>query len=236
MIYEDEDPFDQLKWLVNELLQAETNRESVHILTHIPTSDSSCYRTWSQQYRRIVERYLPPYFFFTYLNTKSSTPRFANTITGQFNGHTHSDIFSIYYNSSEPTQAVSAAFNGASVVTFTHKNPSYKLYYVDDSSFVSTPRPNLKIPVVYLHYLQEVLDYDEWSYNLTEANLTPDISPRWFKLYSFTEAYGVDDLSPSNLNELAERFARDKSLLEQYYRYTLFSCTTHYIDSLVLFV
>lgn len=57
LLFDDEDPFDQLKWLVNELSQAEANRESVHILTHIPTSDNTCYKTWSQQYRRIVERY-----------------------------------------------------------------------------------------------------------------------------------------------------------------------------------
>lgn len=71
------------------------------------------------------------------MKTHFKTTRFSNTITGQFNGHTHTDIFSIYYNSSEPTQAVGAAFNGASVVTFTHHNPSYKVYYVDDGSFVS---------------------------------------------------------------------------------------------------
>lgn len=64
--------------------------------------------------------------------------RFANTITGQFNGHTHSDIFNLYYNTSSATpQAVGVAFNGASVVTFTNNNPSFKVYYADASTFVS---------------------------------------------------------------------------------------------------
>lgn len=64
-----------------------------------------------------------------------------------------------------------------------------------------------------------MLDYDEWSYNLTEANLRPDISPRWFKLYSFKEAYGVDSLRPDALDGLVERFAMDQSLLYQYFRF-----------------
>lgn len=82
---------------------------------------------------------------------------------------------------------------------------------------------------MFLHLInqfQEVTDYDEWSYNLTEANLTPDVPPKWFKLYSFKEAYGVDDLSPNSLNELAERFARNKSLLDQYYRFKVRAADT----------
>lgn len=64
--------------------------------------------------------------------------RFANTVTGQFNGHTHADIFNLFYNtSSDTTQAIGAAFNGASVVTYTNNNPSFKVYYSDAATFVS---------------------------------------------------------------------------------------------------
>lgn len=56
LIYDDEDPFDHLKWLVSVLEQAEADGESVHIISHVPTSDSSCLRIWSEQYRKIVDR------------------------------------------------------------------------------------------------------------------------------------------------------------------------------------
>lgn len=58
LLYNDEDPYDQLRWLVEVLAQAEANGESVHILSHVPTGDNTCFKVWSQQYRRIVERFL----------------------------------------------------------------------------------------------------------------------------------------------------------------------------------
>lgn len=74
----------------------------------------------------------------TYLISNNNlSSRFANTITGQFNGHTHKDEFQVYYNSSEVTQPVGVAFNGASVTPFSSSNPSYKLYKVDSTTFVS---------------------------------------------------------------------------------------------------
>jgi hypothetical protein len=63
--------------------------------------------------------------------------RFANTITGQFNGHTHEDEFHVYYSQKHPRRAVGAAFNGASVTPFVDVNPSFKYYYVDPETFVS---------------------------------------------------------------------------------------------------
>lgn len=53
-IYENEDPFGQLKWMVNVLEQAEQKNESVHILAHIPTEQ--CLEIWSREFNRIVDR------------------------------------------------------------------------------------------------------------------------------------------------------------------------------------
>ena len=64
--------------------------------------------------------------------------RFAYTITGQFNGHTHKDEFRVYYNGSDPNQAIGVAYNGASVTPISNSNPSFKYYSVDESTFVST--------------------------------------------------------------------------------------------------
>lgn len=57
-----------------------------------------------------------------------------------------------------------------------------------------------------------------WIYNVTEANLTPNLSPNWYKLYSFKNAYNVTSLKPQELANLAERIAESRELAEQYYR------------------
>lgn len=55
--YDDEDPYEQLKWLVEQLTEAELNNENVHILSHIPPGEIGCHKQWSNQFRRIVNRW-----------------------------------------------------------------------------------------------------------------------------------------------------------------------------------
>lgn len=62
--------------------------------------------------------------------------RFANTIVGQFYGHTHHDEFYIFYNQSDIDQPINVGWNGASVMP-DRSNPSFKIYQVDDVTFVS---------------------------------------------------------------------------------------------------
>lgn len=66
--------------------------------------------------------------------------------------------------------------------------------------------------------MQEPLDFEVYYYNLTEANLTPKLSPKWKKLYSFKEAYGVASLRPTDLNDLVETIGKNQTFKEQYYR------------------
>lgn len=125
--------------------------------------------------------------------------RFAHIIQGQFNGHSHVDEFNVYYRKDDPSAAVNVAWNGASTTTFTQLNPNYKVFYVDGESF-------------------EMLDQETWIYNLTEANLTPDRAPRWFREYSFREHYNLTDLSPKSLDKLLQRLARSDDELYDYWR------------------
>lgn len=118
LIQSDEDPFDQLKWLVQVLTEAEENKESVHILGHIPTGSIDVIKVWAREFNKIVNR-------------------FANTITGQFAGHVHVDTFQLHYNLSNPDQAINVEWNGASIVPFDNANPSFKLYTIDKETFVS---------------------------------------------------------------------------------------------------
>lgn len=119
---------------------------------------------------------------------------FSETIVAVFNGHTHEDEFNVYYSIEDPSKATGVAFNGGSGTTFAFFNSNFKAYYVDPESY-------------------EVLDYDTWHYNLTEANLHPNQPPRWEKTYTFKEAYNLTDLSPKSMDGLVQRLATDRSLL-----------------------
>lgn len=64
--------------------------------------------------------------------------RFANIITGQFNGHTHFDEMRIFYNTSNLSQVINIAYNGGSFTTYGMLNPNYRIYDIDSTTFVST--------------------------------------------------------------------------------------------------
>jgi sphingomyelin phosphodiesterase len=108
----------QLQWLHDTLLQAETKKEKVHIIAHVPSGDDTCLKVWSREYRRILDR-------------------FWNTIVAQFNGHTHSDTFNVIYSRESVDHAIGQAWNGGSFTTYSHLNRNYAVYEVDRESFVS---------------------------------------------------------------------------------------------------
>lgn len=53
---------------------------------------------------------------------------------------------------------------------------------------------------------------------MTKANANRDEIPEWFKEYTFKGAYGLQNLSPASLNELAEEFSNDPELLHMYWQ------------------
>uniref|UniRef100_A0A182Q2M8 Sphingomyelin phosphodiesterase n=1 Tax=Anopheles farauti TaxID=69004 RepID=A0A182Q2M8_9DIPT len=125
--------------------------------------------------------------------------RFAHIIAAQFNGHSHVDEFNLYYARDDPTRPVSVAWNGGSTTTFTKLNPNYKVFQFDPVSF-------------------DPIEQETWMYNLTEANLTPDRRPSWYRLYSFRDYYQLEDMSLESLHRLVLQFARSEPHLERYWR------------------
>ncbi|KAB0799307.1 hypothetical protein PPYR_07187 [Photinus pyralis] len=113
LFHDDYDPYGQLKWLIDTLLHAETQKEKVHILSHVPSGDSTCERNWGRQYAKIVNR-------------------FSHVISAQFTGHTHLDDTVIYYSHENRSQANNVAFNGGSFTTYSYLNPNYKVYDVNN--------------------------------------------------------------------------------------------------------
>ncbi|GJQ65201.1 hypothetical protein Trydic_g7339 [Trypoxylus dichotomus] len=128
--------------------------------------------------------------------------RFSATIAGIFNGHTHTDELILYHSSEDPNLPINVAWNGGSLTTFSDKNPNYKVYDIDGGTY-------------------EVLDYDVWVYNITDANLKPNEAPDWYKLYSFKEAYGLSGATPADVHQLVVNMADDRATMEQYFEYSV---------------
>ncbi|XP_023936215.2 sphingomyelin phosphodiesterase 1-like [Bicyclus anynana] len=121
--------------------------------------------------------------------------RFSSTIVAQFYGHVHSDDFKIFYKDGK---AFNVAWGAGSVSTYQNLNPNYKIVTFDNDNFETTSITN-------------------YIYNLTEANLTPDKSPRWFKLYDMKDSFQLHDLSATSMNQLVYSMVTDrKFLLDDY--------------------
>lgn len=101
VLYEQNSMKEQLQWLHDTLLDAEKVHERVHILAHIPLNEGSCFKFWVREYKRIVNR-------------------FRDTISAQFNGHTHKDEIHLFYNSEEEGIPINVAWNGGSLTPFSN--------------------------------------------------------------------------------------------------------------------
>lgn len=122
--------------------------------------------------------------------------RFEYTIAGLFFGHSHDDEIHIhrgvYTNLPTKVQWVAPSFT-----TYSNLNPSFRFFEVDNDSKV-------------------ILDFQQYRLNLTKANLTPDVLPIWDVAYNFKEFYGLSDLSPSSVYELALLMGDNEQLSLQY--------------------
>ena len=61
---------------------------------------------------------------------------------------------------------------------------------------------------------------DTYIANLTEANVNAESkSPEYFRLYNHRENLEMENLFPSDFDELAHNLATDDPLYEKYFRY-----------------
>ncbi|GBP60803.1 Sphingomyelin phosphodiesterase [Eumeta japonica] len=175
------DPLDakrHLDWLIEELYNAEAVGEKVHIIAHIPPGVPDLTKTWSREYNRIVNR-------------------FTSTIAAEFNGHTHSDEFKIFYSSVDGSP-INVAWNSGGATAYSHYNLNYKVVTVDTITY-------------------EPMDIENYIYNLTEANFTPERRPHWFRLYDFRTTFGINNLSAASMDDLVLRMVTsNRNLLELY--------------------
>ncbi|XP_017020886.1 sphingomyelin phosphodiesterase [Drosophila kikkawai] len=177
------DKIPQLQWFHDTLLAAEKAGEYVHILTHIPSGDGTCWSVWAREFNRCITR-------------------FSGTISGIFTGHSHKDELFVYY-SEEEGHATSVAWNGGAVTTYSNKNPNYRQYAVDPSTY-------------------QVTNHWTWIFNLTAANEKPDEQPEWFLEYEFIKEF-TEDMSPAGIDKLLDQLAENPALMRKYWRFRVTS-------------
>lgn len=120
-LLEEPDLFGQWQFLIDELVESESQNQRVWIMAHVPSS-SDALPIQSQIFAKIVERFSP------------------YTIANIFYGHTHRDQFHIYYSSNssdtkEIEDVVNMSWVSQSITPLTENNPSWRYYEVEDESF-----------------------------------------------------------------------------------------------------
>ncbi|NXH17450.1 ASM phosphodiesterase, partial [Bucco capensis] len=126
--------------------------------------------------------------------------RFEGTISGQFFGHTHLDEFELFYDEETLTRPLSVAFVAPSVTTYIDLNPGFRVYEVAGS---------------YPGSSHAVLDHETFILNLTEANASPGLAPRWQLLYRARAALGLPGAFPEHWDQLLRRLQQEPRLFSR---------------------
>lgn len=159
------DPAGQLAWLIRELDAAETNKEKVHIIGHMPPGQPDCVKVWSRNYYDIVNRYANHFTLFYLIsrfNLNASqqkkihvimyffhlNSRYEAIIMAQFFGHTHADEYEVFYDTKNISRAINIAYIAPSLTPWEYVNPGYRIYYVD-GDHPKTTRVRNKITINY---------------------------------------------------------------------------------------
>ena len=161
-----------LRFLTNELQAAEDAHERAWVIAHVETG-------WAGK-----DAVDSPTNLLNHIAT-----RYKSTIAHFFFGHTHEDMFQVFYSSSngnastvsrKTQDAVANAYIGPSITPLSNVNPSLRVYEVDPETY-------------------EVHDYQQYYtqlYNFPNVSKT-DHGPIWKHLYSARETYSNFSASAS---------------------------------------
>lgn len=177
------DPGGQWAWLEEELLKAESNQKTIYLVGHIaPGYDE---RQGAPARLSLAEPHNSRYI--------SLISKHAQIITGQFFGHLHSDTFRIVYGASgEPVSTLFLAPSLTPKLTPSGaNNPALRLYKIDSER-------------------GDVYDYTQYYLDLDLANTSGE--DNWTVEYNFTRYYGLVEVSPAELNDLAQMFTTDEGV------------------------
>lgn len=60
------------------------------------------------------------------------------------------------------------------------------------------------------------VNWHTWTIDMNEANKTPDQELKWYEQHDGIKEYGLKDLSPSSMKDLANRMYNDVDLASEY--------------------
>ena len=159
------DPGNMLSWLKLQLLDAESKNQFVYIIGHIPTGQ--CMYQWGARYEALVDR-------------------FSYTIRGQFVGHTHTDLFQVFYAQDRKTP-VGVQYIAPSLTTYTNINPSIREFEMD----VDTGLP---------------INMKQYRLNLTKYNSLGNVNRiEWDLAYDYLSEYDMPDMSLNSFENLRQQ-------------------------------
>ncbi|XP_032999608.1 acid sphingomyelinase-like phosphodiesterase 3a isoform X2 [Lacerta agilis] len=182
------DPANQFAWLERVLETAHQNKEKVYVIGHVPVG----YLPYSRNTTAIREHYNERLI--------EIFRRHSSVIAGQFFGHTHRDSIMVLLDEKE--KPVNSLFVAPAVTPVKNvlevdsNNPGVRLYQYDPLSY-------------------NLLDLWQFYLNLTEANVKNESV--WKLEYVMTKAYGIKDLTPESLYEMANQLSVPHSKLFQKY-------------------
>ncbi|XP_075940375.1 cyclic GMP-AMP phosphodiesterase SMPDL3A isoform X2 [Anarhichas minor] len=171
------DPAGQFEWLRKTLEKAAQSLEKVYIIAHVPVGYLPFVRNTPAVRKSHNERLVAIF------------REYSDVIAGQFYGHTHRDSIMVLLD--QQGKPVSSLFVSPAVTPIKHvlepysNNPAFRAY-------------------VYNTKDHALLDIWQYYLNLTEANEKQ--RPDWRLEYIMTEAFGLADLRPQSLLQLALSF------------------------------
>ncbi|KAM3843216.1 cyclic GMP-AMP phosphodiesterase SMPDL3A [Diretmus argenteus] len=171
------DPAGQFHWLQETLDRAAQSLEKVFIIAHVPVG----YLPFARGITAVRERH----------NERLVTifRNYSHVIAGHFYGHTHRDSIMVLLD--HKGEAVNSLFVSPAITPIKSKlepysnNPSFRMYHYHNDNYT-------------------LLDLWQYYLNLTEANEKQRAV--WALEYIMTEAFGLKDLQPQSLLQLALSF------------------------------
>ncbi|XP_005487813.1 cyclic GMP-AMP phosphodiesterase SMPDL3A isoform X2 [Zonotrichia albicollis] len=183
------DPANQFAWLEDILETSSQKQEKVYIIGHVPVG----YLPYARNTTAIRE----------YYNERlvKIFRKYSSVIAGQFFGHTHRDSIMVLLDEEEkPVNSLfvaPAVTPVKSVLQTESNNPGVRLYQYD------------------------LFDYsllDLWQFYLDLRDANKKNESNWKLEYILTKTYGIEDLKPESLYEMAKQLSMPHStLFEQYY-------------------
>ncbi|KAF7690498.1 acid sphingomyelinase-like phosphodiesterase 3a [Silurus meridionalis] len=183
------DPAGQYQWLQDTLELSKQSMEKVYVIAHVPVGYLPFAKSTTAMREGDNEKLVEIF------------RNYSDVIQGQFYGHTHRDSMMVLLDyTGKPVNSIfvtPAVTPYRSVLEKYSNNPGVRMYLYNSEDYG----------------LQDL-----WQYylNLTEANQQE--KPTWRLEYMMTKAFGMKDIRPESLHELALKFeAPGSKEFQQYY-------------------